>query len=194
MSVELDLRNIKHFQKIEGLRQQQNDRNVCSIVIVGPEGMNQTTTLTNFSVDVNCIVQRVNLPLLRLLHQFTAMYENVKQTRLEMRSNRVHSFRDSLKGLTKVKLRNSETDTPSYKNEQLAQQIHKSKEEVAIVMPDEDSDSDVTLVGETIKSRETTIQPKCWKTMFYLLDLYETKPQTKTVIERISSLMQSGVQ
>ncbi len=61
-------------------------------------------------------------------------------------------------------------------------------------MPDEDSDSDVTLVGETIKSRETTIQPKCWKTMFYLLDLYETKPQTKTVIERISSLMQSGVQ
>jgi hypothetical protein len=163
--------------------------------------MNQTTTLTNFSVDVNCIVQRVNLPLLRLLHQFTAMYENVKQTRLEMRSNRVHSFRDSLKGLTKVKLRNSETDTPSrtpssssYKNEQLAQQIRKSKEEVAIVMPDEDSDSDVTLVGEPIKPRETTIQPKCWKTMFYLLDLYETKPQTKAVIERVSSLMQSGVQ
>ncbi len=59
-------------------------------------------------------------------------------------------------------------------------------------MPDEDSDSDVTLVGETIKPRETTIQIKCWKTMFYLLDLYEKKPQTKTVIERISSLMQSG--
>ena len=94
LGVEFDLRKVKDFEKSEN--NQQNDQKVCSIVIVGPDGMSQTTTLLNFSVDINCIDQRVNLPLLRLLHQFTAMYENVKETRLEMRSNRLHSFRDNI--------------------------------------------------------------------------------------------------
>ena len=195
LAVEFDLRKVKDFEKSEV--SQQNDNKVCSIVIVGPDGMSQTTTLINFSVDINCIEQRVNLPLIRLLHQFTAMYENVKETRLEMRSNtRMHSFRDNI-NLEKVKIRNSETDTTSgthssssYKNEHLIEQIHKSRDEVSINIP-EDSDSDVTLVEEPVRLKtEPIAQPKCWKTMYYLLDLYQTKPETKTVIERISSLLQ----
>jgi len=30
------------------------------------------------------------------------------------------------------------------------------------------------------------VQAKCWKTMYYLLDLYDTTPETKTVSERVS--------
>ena len=201
LGVEFDLRKVKDFEKSE--TSQQTDQKVCSIVIVGPDGLSQTTTLLNFSVDVNCIDQRVNLPLLRLLHQFTAMYENVKETRLEMRSNRVQSFRDNLNLEKELKLRNSETDTTSRTassssckiESHLTENITQFKaEDVAIVIPDDDSVSDVTLVEEPIKLREPSVQPKCWKTMFFLLDLYQTKPETKTVIERVSSLLNPGAQ
>lgn len=45
---------------------------------------NHTSTVINFTVGVDYISQRVNMPLLRLLHQITNMYQNVKDARNEM--------------------------------------------------------------------------------------------------------------
>lgn len=38
----------------------------------------------------------------------------------------------------------------------------------------------------SVKSKEgsVTITPRCWKTVYHLLDLYATKPHTKTITHR----------
>ncbi|XP_063925143.1 bridge-like lipid transfer protein family member 1 isoform X3 [Zophobas morio] len=46
---------------------------------------NHTSTVINFTIGVRYISQRVNMPLLRLLHQITNMYQNVKDTQNELR-------------------------------------------------------------------------------------------------------------
>ncbi|XP_045469148.1 transmembrane protein KIAA1109 isoform X3 [Harmonia axyridis] len=45
---------------------------------------NHTSTVINFTIGVHYISQRVNMPLLRLLHQISNMYQNVKDARNEM--------------------------------------------------------------------------------------------------------------
>lgn len=32
--------------------------------------------------------------------------------------------------------------------------------------------------------KEEMVTPKCWKTVYYLLDLYATMPETKTIAHR----------
>lgn len=44
-----------------------------------------TSTIINFSLNVRYISQQVNMPLLRLLHQITNMYQNVKEAQNELR-------------------------------------------------------------------------------------------------------------
>uniref|UniRef100_A0A182XZU0 Bridge-like lipid transfer protein family member 1 C-terminal domain-containing protein n=1 Tax=Anopheles stephensi TaxID=30069 RepID=A0A182XZU0_ANOST len=44
-----------------------------------------TSTVINFSLNVRYISQQVNMPLLRLLHQITNMYQNVKDAQNELR-------------------------------------------------------------------------------------------------------------
>lgn len=44
-----------------------------------------TSTVINFSFNVRYISQQVNMPLLRLLHQITNMYQNVKEAQNELR-------------------------------------------------------------------------------------------------------------
>ncbi|CAH0548963.1 unnamed protein product [Brassicogethes aeneus] len=46
---------------------------------------NHTSTVINFTIGVRTIHQRVNMPLLRLLHQISNMYQNVKDTQNELR-------------------------------------------------------------------------------------------------------------
>lgn len=46
---------------------------------------NHTSTVINFSLNVRYISQQVNMPLLRLLHQITNMYQNVKEAQDELR-------------------------------------------------------------------------------------------------------------
>ncbi|KAL1416686.1 hypothetical protein MTO96_027629 [Rhipicephalus appendiculatus] len=45
-------------------------------------------TCAHVAVDVQYVAQQVNMPLLRLLNQFSSMYENVKETRLELQCRR----------------------------------------------------------------------------------------------------------
>lgn len=44
-----------------------------------------TSTVANFSLNIRYISQQVNMPLLRLLHQISNMYQNVKETQMELK-------------------------------------------------------------------------------------------------------------
>ncbi|XP_065078677.1 bridge-like lipid transfer protein family member 1 isoform X6 [Ochlerotatus camptorhynchus] len=52
-----------------------------------------TSTVINFSLNVRYLSQQVNMPLLRLLHQITNMYQNVKDAQNEMRDHPEHGKR-----------------------------------------------------------------------------------------------------
>ncbi|RWS28252.1 hypothetical protein B4U80_06054, partial [Leptotrombidium deliense] len=223
LSVDLDLRKDKEVKYPEGHQDtggpvQTSESNATSmnpsgreteekvpIVIVGPEGgINELTTVVNFSVDVQHIVQRVNLPLLRLLHQFATMYENIIETRLEMRANRMQTWKDDVHFkqfaenlLNDISLMNevdTQSATPSTSSMQPTEPKRAKQDHVSISMPGE-NDSDITLIdGEQMHVQQSHVeitQPKCWKTMYYLLDLYETTPETKTVTERATNINQS---
>lgn len=47
----------------------------------------ESINLIVFNVKIERITQTINLPLLRFVHQFTNIYENISQTRFEMRTN-----------------------------------------------------------------------------------------------------------
>ena len=44
-----------------------------------------TSTVVNFSLNIRYISQQVNMPLLRLLHQISNMYQNFKETQLQFK-------------------------------------------------------------------------------------------------------------
>ncbi|XP_062545321.1 bridge-like lipid transfer protein family member 1 isoform X7 [Armigeres subalbatus] len=52
-----------------------------------------TSTVINFSLNVRYLSQQVNMPLLRLLHQITNMYQNVKDAQNELRDHPEHGKR-----------------------------------------------------------------------------------------------------
>lgn len=217
----------------------ERDENV-PIVIVGPDGgINEITTTINFSIDVHQIIQRVNLPLLRLLHQVASMCESIKETREELKANRIEGTSSpgvkvsdfitatsagvsgSGVGVTSVGLSGDDgveieeiivgdtSRSPSLASlrpltsRSNKQRINKSPEgsinlgivkETIIEMPTNDDDSvEIAMVGSVVDglpspvngtNEPITTQLKCWRTMYYLLDLYETTPETKTIIER----------
>lgn len=182
LSVEVDLRKVKDFEKTSGATANDDDK-ICPIVIIGPEGLNQFTTVSNFTIGINHIIQRVNLPLLRLLHQFAAVYENVKQNRLEMKANRNQFLREDK--ILKSRGDNlSNISTPSnLSNQEINTEKGKTGNTLFV-------NEDNRLTNNAATQQE--VQKKCWKTMLYLLDLYETKPQTKT-IQRTNSVQQPVV-
>ncbi|XP_074602504.1 transmembrane protein KIAA1109 homolog tweek isoform X2 [Brevipalpus obovatus] len=202
--------------KEEEEEQEENDEKV-PILFVGPDGgIDEITTMINFNVDVHHIVQRVNLPLLRLLHQVASMYENIKETRSELRANRVSSIRNN--DIEKAKLPIvSPTDidysnvgqvstTPSLSSFPLIEKkdLETPAKETVINIPMSNDESiemaSIRTEGQIAsgeRESEVVLRPKCWKTMFYLLDLYETTPETKTVAERAektASINQSNLE
>ncbi|XP_058456070.1 bridge-like lipid transfer protein family member 1 isoform X4 [Malaya genurostris] len=54
-----------------------------------------TSTVINFSLNVKYLSQQVNMPLLRLLHQITNMYQNVKDAQNELRDHPDHGKRSA---------------------------------------------------------------------------------------------------
>ncbi|XP_064482137.1 bridge-like lipid transfer protein family member 1 [Ornithodoros turicata] len=103
-------------------------------------------TTVHLAATVQYVAQQVNVPLLRLLHQFSTMYENVKETRLELRANRA----------------------PSAKGD--PGETHATQEE-----------------GDSVVAAEGVVPtPRCWKTMCFLLDLYEAMPPSKALADRFT--------
>lgn len=78
---------------------------------------NHTSTVINFTLGVRYISQRVNMPLLRLLHQITNMYQNVKDTQNELREQQPVEL-----------LRRSKTNT----SEQQQQQQHRAADGIKL--------------------------------------------------------------
>lgn len=54
-----------------------------------------TSTVVNFSLNIRYISQQVNMPLLRLLHQISNMYQNVKETQMELKEQRPETKRNT---------------------------------------------------------------------------------------------------
>ncbi|KAG8228088.1 hypothetical protein J437_LFUL000087, partial [Ladona fulva] len=88
IGVELDLRKLADTS-VDDLVQKHN-----VLYISRGQLRKHTSTLLNFSVDIRYISQQVNMPLLRLLHQISNMYQNVKETQMELRGQQqqMHSI------------------------------------------------------------------------------------------------------
>lgn len=233
-SLEMELRDSLH-QRAESY---SNDILMTAPSIIIMPNSSKHSTVINFTIDINFVAQQVNMPLLRLLHQFSTMYENIKETRLELKANRPSSFKESVKN-EKKGFSPSESQTGSYRLNSprpppakfstptptksssvgvssltagirrphtLSQRLRAStkgytnlqemtskeersssplsftlSESVAIDIPDTCS---APVSEHTLLEEIKELHPRCWRTMFYLLDLYDTMPEPKTVNER----------
>lgn len=54
-----------------------------------------TSTVVNISLNIRYISQQVNMPLLRLLHQISNMYQNVKETQMELKEQQPEGKRNA---------------------------------------------------------------------------------------------------
>lgn len=54
-----------------------------------------TSTVVNISLNIRYISQQVNMPLLRLLHQISNMYQNVKETQMELKEQQPEGKRST---------------------------------------------------------------------------------------------------
>lgn len=196
LSVGLNLRKVKDFKSnaadssiTSNNNQQfkQNETEKIPIIIVGPEGggLSEVTTIVNFNIETDRITQRVNLPLLRLIHQVASVFENVKETRLVMKSNRVNKWKQSI-------------FLGDLKNEQLLSfSLNNNRQSNHSNIASTTSKDHITIDMENLKENNQAdddekeklkIMPTCWKNMYCLLNLYETTPETKTVTDRNSYL------
>lgn len=106
-------------------------------------------TCAHIAVDVQYVAQQVNMPLLRLLHQFSSMYESVRETRLELQCRRPRGDSAAVRRPT-----------------------------LGPAMDGGASAQDAQAGGDGFAT------PRCWKTMCFLLDLYETMPPSKALADR----------
>nr|CAD7257565.1 unnamed protein product [Timema shepardi] len=136
-----------------------------------------TSTIINVGLNVRYISQQVNMPLLRLLHQISNMYQNVKETQLELKEQQPEVKRENSANLD-IGLNNGSSS--SYMN--LSEGVTTP---TFAMSPSGSGLEHITMASE--KSKEIPIEmPKCWKTVYFLLDLYAIKPETKTLSHRFS--------
>ncbi|XP_024891805.1 uncharacterized protein KIAA1109-like isoform X13 [Temnothorax curvispinosus] len=191
-----------------------------------------TSTVVNISLNIRYISQQVNMPLLRLLHQISNMYQNVKETQMELKEQQPEGKRNAniivndnvakngssstsdlqeqfLTGGKKIKaplLRSSFEPTQSKavpgatvrsRPQSFAQKLRSTGKSVkgyinlseGVTTPSfgaSPSGSGLNNVTDTCKDSAAPLTPRCWKTIYYLLDLYATRPETKTITHRFS--------
>ena len=199
-----------------------------------------TTTKVYFDVYCHGIAQHVNMPLLRLVHQFVTMIETVSVTRQQLvevsSSSQSQSqsvdYRCHAKSDSKGSSSSTETTSPSVQSgTPLASTISPQYSDIAHVdsispqpqRPDQLSlrsfgsktapksssktgsilhsplhsyaESVMVASGElsspavaerTIVDEITENTPKCWHTLYHLLELYSILPETNTITRRSS--------
>ncbi|KAJ0182155.1 hypothetical protein K1T71_002877 [Dendrolimus kikuchii] len=87
VSIDVDLKKVADMA-VDDLIQRQN-----VLYISRGQLKKHISTMLNFNISVRFISQQVNMPLLRLLHQISNMYQNVKETQIELRSQTKISHR-----------------------------------------------------------------------------------------------------
>ncbi|XP_051162533.1 transmembrane protein KIAA1109 homolog isoform X5 [Leptopilina boulardi] len=193
-----------------------------------------TSTIVNFSLNIRYISQQVNMPLLRLLHQISNMYQNFKETQLELKEQQPEIKRNNNLTVHNAPTKNGSSSTSDL-HEQLL--VGGKKSDEPLNQNNFDTQQKVTSPSSSIRSRpqsfaqklrstgksvkgyinlsegvitpnfgvspngsgldkfsiisekckdSSKLAPRCWKTIYYLLDLYATKPETKTVAHRFS--------
>ncbi|XP_050452726.1 transmembrane protein KIAA1109 isoform X1 [Cataglyphis hispanica] len=194
-----------------------------------------TSTVVNISLNIRYISQQVNMPLLRLLHQISNMYQNVKETQMELKeqqpegkqntniivndtaakngssstSDLQEQFLISGKKMEAPLLRSSfvELNQPKLlpgttvqrsRPQSFAQKLRSTGKSVkgyinlseGVITPSfgaTPSGSNLDKCTDvTCKDQGAHLTPRCWKTIYYLLDLYATRPETKTITHRFS--------
>ena len=106
-SVLLDTKELVDFEKNNARDDDDADADDERLAFEGLVAK-PTTTKVTFVVDVCSLNQHVNMPLLRLVHQFYSMIENVKDTRLELRGL---TAIDAFRGHRKQDSKGSSVDT-----------------------------------------------------------------------------------
>ena len=196
-----------------------------------------TTTKVYFDVYCHGISQHVNVPLLRLVHQFVTMVETVSDTHQQLREvsslTKDADYRRHVKNDSKGSSSSTETTSPSVQSgtpvgsslspqysegapvDSIGSQPHRpdqlslqspggrsgpkstySKTESAVHSPLHSyAESVMVASGElsspavaerTIVDEITENTPKCWHTLYHLLELYSIMPETNAIDPRSS--------
>ncbi|XP_045512611.1 transmembrane protein KIAA1109 homolog isoform X1 [Pieris brassicae] len=185
------------------------------------------STMINCNLSIRFISQQVNMPLLRLLHQISNMYQNVKDTHTELRARtdrprphkRPSEYRENLVSVTSLdkdvfvgldpKWEPNSSDVTSEKGlsppprprpQSFAQKLRSTGKSVkgrlgysslnegahtpmynAEVAPDE-APPTPTIPEPT----SVNLAPRCWRTLYQLLELYANMPDADTITHRFS--------
>ncbi|PZC85968.1 hypothetical protein B5X24_HaOG214333 [Helicoverpa armigera] len=89
VSIDVDLKKVADMA-VDDLIQRQN-----VLYISRGQLKKHISTMLNFNISIRFISQQVNMPLLRLLHQISNMYQNVKDTQIELRTQTKISHRQN---------------------------------------------------------------------------------------------------
>ncbi|KAF7285801.1 hypothetical protein GWI33_009982 [Rhynchophorus ferrugineus] len=194
---------------------------------------NHTSTAINFTIGVRYIHQRVNMPLLRLLHQISNMYQNVKDTQNELREQQptveIRRPKTSASDHNEQKHHSSTSDflqdVPVALSKQLTLKIsdpgsYSSQSKPVVISPSPSLRSRPQSFAQKLRSTGKNVKGyinlsegggtpnsvstptgsaleritvssdkstgRCWKTIYYLLELYANMPDTKTIKHRFS--------
>lgn len=180
-----------------------------------------TSTRLNFSINIHYISQQVNMPLLRLLHQISSMYQNVKDTQMELKEQNLKGIHPASVTLSKDQKNESSsasdlqdhisaiTIDPAVKVNTYATHAIPSNPR-STLSPSSSLLTRPQLLAQKLRSttksvkgymnlsntvmtpmfpnanEDKSMKPQCWRTIYFLLDLYATMPETKTISHKFS--------
>ncbi|CAM1304937.1 KIAA1109 (predicted) [Pycnogonum litorale] len=223
LNFELELREISDFEKSLTDENSSDRHGVKPIQQMMYDFGKKLTTVVNFDVNIHFVAQQVNMPLLRLLHQFSTMYQNVRETQHELKGKRLD--KDGCHRKTESSSSESQTDSimphrhhhhhghvhqnqqpaihttsivgvcPKHKSYVSSTQIKANQlgnsppsldlsECIAIKMPNDMDQVDEGAEDAVSDDNKPSHHGNCWRTMYYLMDLYTTMPEMKTINNR----------
>ncbi|XP_050361994.1 transmembrane protein KIAA1109 homolog isoform X3 [Nymphalis io] len=222
ISLDVDLKKVADMA-VDDLIQRQN-----VLYISRGQLKKHISTMLNFNISIRFISQQVNMPLLRLLHQISNMYQNVKDTQSELRthtqtnSSHRHDKHPSVSDFPENVVSMSSLDKDSqYTTLEPKWELPVAPEPA---VPDSDKGTPtpprprpqsfaqkLRSTGKTVKGKlgysslsegahtpmfaasapeppppRGQLAPRCWRTVYLLLDLYANMPDADTITHRFS--------
>ena len=233
VALSVDLKKVTDILKGE----KETKEKVLPLYVSRNQLKRHTSSFANFTIEIDFISQKVNMPLLRLVNQIVTMHLNAKETNEVLREkktsvNRTETFR-------KHKKQNSSGSSASEVGSVLARPEELSLKGSSVNLPAQQvpriqypaslsTPSPSATLKSALKARpksfaskfrpnsrlggyaslgESPLQEqhdafifsghplekiaeeqitKCWKTIYHLLDLYATLPETKFISQRTS--------
>ncbi|XP_050552072.1 transmembrane protein KIAA1109 homolog isoform X4 [Spodoptera frugiperda] len=243
VSIDVDLKKVADVA-VDDLIQRQN-----VLYISRGQLKKHISTMLNFNISIRFISQQVNMPLLRLLHQISNMYQNVKDTQIELRtqtkishrqnkhtSSSVSDFRENLVSVSSLEKEvQYATLEPKWDlmaptlTPELAAAVPQSLSQQKLAQPTRPRPQSfaqkLRSTGKSVKGKlagrsslgagspgpgapsaapspggalppelsspsadaaDGKLAPRCWRTVYLLLDLYANMPDAETITHRFS--------